>query len=125
TDAVKSQVSSANTVYSSWSPIFRVDAGNIGSELLLIHDGLPGSGIFKWNGDPATLTRFETDARKFPFAVTPTPGQVLIIGAAGGNEVLTSLYYKAGHIDAVELNPVTWQLVTHRYASYDGHLAQN
>jgi len=39
--------------------------------------------------------------------------------------VLTSLYYRARHIDAVELNPVTWSLVKDKYARYDGHLAQN
>jgi hypothetical protein len=125
-DATKSQVTSANTAYSSWSPIFRVDVGNYTNERILFHDGLQGSGIFRYNGNPASLTRFETDPRKFPFAVTgAAPRRVLIIGAAGGNEVLTSLYYRAGHIDAIELNPVTWSLVTDRYAAYDGHLAQN
>jgi hypothetical protein len=125
-DATKTSVTSANTAYSSWSPIFRVDVANIANEYLLFHDGLAGSGIFRYNGNPATLTRFESDARKFPFAITGAdPRRVLIIGAAGGNEVLTSLYYHAAHIDAIELNPVTWSLVTHKYAAYDGHLAQN
>ena len=30
-----------------------------------------------------------------------------------------------GHIDAIELNPVTYKLVTKTMADYDGHLAQN
>jgi hypothetical protein len=125
-DATKTPVTSANTVYSSWSPIFRVDVTSIPSEQILFHDGLQGSGIFRYNGNPATLTRFDRDPRKFPFAITGSdPRRVLIIGAAGGNEVLTSLYYRAAHIDAIELNPVTWSLVTHKYAAYDGHLAQN
>ena len=50
---------------------------------------------------------------------------MLIIGAAGGHEVLASLYFDAGHIDAVELNPVTYELVTDKFADYDGHLAEN
>ncbi len=50
---------------------------------------------------------------------------MLIIGAAGGNEVLASLYFDAGHIDAVELNPVTYDLVTDEMADYSGHLAEN
>jgi hypothetical protein len=120
-DATKAQLTSANTTFSSWSPIFRVDVSNYRNERILYHDGLQGSGIFRYNGNPATLTRFNSDPRKFPFAVTgAAPARVLIIGAAGGNEVLTSLYYRAGHIDAVELNPVTWSLVTHTYASCDG-----
>ena len=44
---------------------------------------------------------------------------VMIIGAAGGHEILASLYYKAAHIDAIELNPATYKLVTEDYADYD------
>jgi hypothetical protein len=47
----------------------------------------------------------------------------LIIGSAGGNEILTSIFYRAPHIEAVELNPVTVDLLTGRYAAYTGHLA--
>lgn len=127
-DATKVPLTSGNTIFSSWSPIFRVDAAvsKSGDERILFHDGLQGSGIFRYNGNPSTLTRFEHDPRKFPFTVTgAAPPKVLIIGAAGGNEVLTSLYYRASHVDAVELNPATWKLVTDTYAAYDGHLAQN
>ena len=49
----------------------------------------------------------------------------MIIGAAGGYEVLSSLYYDAGHVDAIELNPVTYHLVTDDYADYSGHLAEH
>ena len=47
----------------------------------------------------------------------------MIIGAAGGHEILASLYFKAAHIDAIELNPVTYRLVTDDFADYSGHLA--
>jgi hypothetical protein len=125
-DTTKTNLTSANTIYSSWSPIFRVDVTDFGNQRLLFHDGLLGSAIYRYDGNPASLGRFNTDPRKLPFAVAATtPRQMLIIGAAGGNEILTSLYYKAGHIDAVELNPVTYSLVTDKYASYDGHIAQN
>ena len=40
------------------------------------------------------------------------PRDVLIIGAAGGQEVLASLSFGVEHIDAIELNPVTYDLVT-------------
>jgi hypothetical protein len=53
------------------------------------------------------------------------PENVLIIGAAGGNEILASLYYEAGHVDAIELNPVTYELLTDKYADYAGHLAEH
>ena len=35
------------------------------------------------------------------------------------------LWFNAGHVDAVELNPVTYDLVTGKYAAYSGHLADN
>jgi hypothetical protein len=116
------------TVYSSWSPIFRVDVAEIPKigALFLYHDGLLGSAIYHWNGQRRTLANFhfERDLRSLPFSVAGTPNRELIIGAAGGKEVLTSLYYHVGHVDAVELNPVTYSLVTDRFANYDGHVAQ-
>src|SRR4029077_19441731 len=52
------------------------------------------------------------------------PGRELIIGSAGGNEILASLGYHAPNIEAVELNPVTTSLLTSnkRFAEYTGHL---
>ncbi len=111
-----------------WSPIFRVDAVDFPDSLGLYHDGLLGSVVRHWNGDPSTLGQlgYSKDPRSLPFAVAGRSGQdVSIIGAAGGNEVLASLYFGARHVDAVELNPATYSLVTGQLADYDGHLAQN
>ena len=44
----------------------------------------------------------------------------MIIGAAGGHEVLASLAYDADQIDAIELNPATHELVTGEYADFSG-----
>jgi len=126
-DATKVQLDDGNTVFSAWSPIFRVDVAEVSPDVrVLYHDGLHGSGIYRFNGDLSTLGRFDSDPRLFPFATAGTaPGKVLIIGAAGGNEVLASLHFDARHIDAVELNPVTYDLVTDEMAGYAGHLADN
>jgi hypothetical protein len=116
----------SHAIYSEWNPIFRVDVFAFPGNLTLFHDGLIGSAIYQWDGKNASLKnfRFDTDLRALPFAtVDSTPRRALIIGAAGGHEVLSSLYFKTGHTDAVELNPATYSLVTDRYASYDGHLA--
>jgi hypothetical protein len=128
TDAAKENLVGVDTIFSSWSPLFRVDVvGSLqGDRRLLIHDGLLGSAIYEFHGDLSKLKAFDTDVRKLPFATIGTPpGKVLIIGAAGGHEVLSSLYFDAGHIDAVELNPVTYDLVTNVMADYTGHLAEN
>ncbi|HVX16518.1 MAG TPA: hypothetical protein VHA73_00670 [Acidimicrobiales bacterium] len=116
--------------YRKWNSIFRIDAAEITppgevTRILLYHDGMIGSAIYQYDDNPASLGRYDRDPRSFPFAAMgKAPDRVLIIGAAGGNEVLTSLYYKVPHIEAVELNPVTYSLVKGRYASFDGHLAE-
>ncbi len=121
-DALKTQIDI--TDHTEWDAVFRVDAVDFGDRMLLFHDSLLGSGIYRWDGDVASLGRYDTDERSIPFRVAPEPARVLIIGAAGGNEVLASLHFGAGHVDAVELNPVTHSLVDDRFADYAGHLAQ-
>jgi hypothetical protein len=117
------------TLYSAWGPVFRVDVvqvGSITSNYLLVHDGTFGSGIRRFNGNPASLASYYAkDPRSIPFDVlgTPPPHE-LIIGSAGGNEILASLAYHAPDIEAVELNPVTVSLLTHSFADYTGHLTE-
>ena len=56
---------------------------------LLAHDGAYGSGIWQFDGNPASQTRFETDPRAIPFGILGTPPKrELIIGSAGGQEIL-------------------------------------
>ncbi|HEX6311777.1 MAG TPA: hypothetical protein VF152_09130, partial [Acidimicrobiia bacterium] len=55
-DGAKAELQDRDVVFSSWSPIFRVDAVDVGDDVrLLYHDGLAGSAIYKWDGDPASL----------------------------------------------------------------------
>jgi len=124
-DDDKSDVAGAIT--SRWSAIFRVDVIDLGDTYLLDHDGMLGSVIKRWDGDRASLDEFnfDEDARSFPFDLLGEPPEkMMIIGAAGGHEILASMYYGAEEIDAIELNPVTHELVTDTYADYNGHLAE-
>jgi hypothetical protein len=115
-----------SAAFTGWGAIFRVDAFDLGDLYFLMHDGMLGSAIYAYNGDPSTLSRFDTDPRLFPFAQSDAErDSVLIIGAAGGNEILASLYFDASAIDAVELNPVTHSLLTDRYADYSGNIAED
>lgn len=124
-DAAKHQLEDSTVIYSSWSPIFRVDVVEPNDATrFLYHDGLLGSAIHRWDGDTESLAYFEEDPRSFPFAAGgEDTDDVMIIGAAGGNEILTSLYFDADRIDAIELNPVTHDLLSDRYAEYSGNLA--
>jgi hypothetical protein len=115
----------AEHIFSRWNPIFRVDVLDAGPSLLISHDGLLGSAMYRFNGDVSSLARFDRDPRSFPFRVGTNRPRVLIIGAAGGHEILASLYFGARQITAVELNPVTTSLLTRYFADYTGHLADN
>ncbi len=117
------------SLYSAWGPVFRVDVVQLGSDTsnyLLVHDGTFGSGIRRFNGDPKSIAGYYAkDPRSIPFAVlgNPPPHE-LIIGSAGGNEILASLAYHAPDIEAVELNPVTVSLLKNHFADYTGHLTE-
>lgn len=128
-DTTKVSFTTDKPIYSAWSSIFRVDAVPAGPDVrALYHDGIIGSAIYRWNGKVSSLAHYDfgADPRVIPFAVTKTPPrQEAIIGAAGGHEVLASLWFGAKHIDAVELNPVTYSLVKTTFAAFDGHLAQD
>ena len=115
-------------LYSEWGPVFRVDVLEFApdsDDKLLVHDGTFGSGIHRFDGDPSTLGKYETDPRAIPFDVLGrAPDTELIIGSAGGQEILTSLYFGSTDIEAVELNPVTVSLLEDHFADFTGHLPE-
>jgi hypothetical protein len=121
-----------NVLFSRWHPVFRVDLLEPTAEFLqgqqfklLVHDGTWGSVMSPYDGNPASLAYYDRDARALPFSVLPPAPRVMIIGAAGGNEILASLRRDAAHVTAVELNPVTVSLLTDHFADYVGRLAEN
>ncbi|HEY5686988.1 MAG TPA: class I SAM-dependent methyltransferase [Yeosuana sp.] len=57
-----------------------------------------------------------------PAFVNKTKPKVFIIGSGGGEEVFASLVFNASKIDAVEINPLINQIVTHDMADYAGQL---
>jgi len=117
----------AEHVFSAWSSVFRVDVleeETLEGALTLHHDGNIGSSLRGWDGDPASLGRFDTNLRSKPFQVLKQAPRVLIIGAAGGQELQASVYFGASQVTGVELNPVTVSLLTEHFADYTGNVAQ-
>ncbi len=114
----------SGTIFSEWGPVFRVDAVQLEPQsALLLHDGSFGSAIYEWDGDVASLSRYDNDPRSLPFHVLQTPPEhELIIGSAGGSEILASLRFDAPDIEAVELNPVTVSLLTDHFADWTGNI---
>jgi hypothetical protein len=130
-DTSKTVIPSGTEITSDWGSVLRVDIARAPGHpdiANLYHDGILGASIDRWDGTRSFLSRYDfpNDSRSLPFRVLgAAPGREAIIGAAGGHEVLTSLYYRARHVDAVELNPVTVHYVTTTLAGFDGHLAQS
>jgi hypothetical protein len=130
-DASKTPVPSGAGITSDWGSVLRVDIARTPGQpnvYTLYHDGILGAYMDRWNGTIPSLSSYDFahDPRTLPFRVLGVaPGQEAIIGAAGGHEVLSSLYYHANHVDAVELNPVTVHYVSSTFAGFDGHLAQS
>lgn len=108
-----------------WGPVFRVDAVDLGELQVLHHDGLWGSNIWRWDGSPAAGARYDRDNRQVPFGATGPDPSVLIIGAAGGNEIMASLHYGAARVVGVELNPVTVRLMRTTFAEFSGHVVDD
>jgi spermidine synthase len=127
-DSAKTMGIRQKVLFSRWHPIFRVDVLPFptGSDHVRVisHDGMWGAVLPSFDGDLGKLTRYETDERSYPFRLIDRP-RVAIVGAAGGNEVLASLYFGAEHVTAVELNPVTVSLLTDHYKDYTGGLAEH
>lgn len=125
TDVTKTLRDTDKVEGGDWGAVFRVDAVDLGRLKVLHHDGLWGSSIWKYDGTPATTSRFDADNRQIPYAALDKGPSVLIIGAAGGNEIMASLTYGASHVDAVELNPVTVNLLRNTFADYSGHVVDD
>jgi len=115
------------TLYSRWSPVFRVDVlksvfDKTGS-YVLAHDGMWGARLPRFDGNLAAHSYYETEMRSYPFRLSVKPPRVLIIGSAGGNEILASLYFGAEHVTGIEINPVTVSLLTDHFREFTGGLA--
>jgi spermidine synthase len=68
------------------------------------------------------MAYLRSDARSLPFSVMPRNPRVLVIGSAGGHEVLASLFFNAERVTGVELNPATLSLLTDRFADFAGRI---
>ena len=109
---------------SRWNPVFRVDVGESplapGELFLLFHDGLPGSGMRRFPS--RAFDHLDDSSRRLPFQVLKPAPRVLIVGSAGGHEVVAALHFGAVHVTAVELNRATLGMLNQRFSDVTGHL---
>jgi spermidine synthase len=128
TDATKTIRPETPRLFSAWNPVFRIDLTESFDVMhrVVHHDGLIGSTLHRFDGDVRSLERFRSDPRSWAFEVTERPVEkVLIVGAAGGHEILASLFYDAKEVTALELNSTTVSLLTEHFADYSGRLTED
>jgi SAM-dependent methyltransferase len=90
-------------------------------QLALFTDGGAMTAITRYRGDAAELAYLDDLTSALPYHLVDAR-RVLVLGAGGGGGVLQAIYHRAGHIDAVEINPQVIDLVGERYAKFSGGL---
>ena len=95
-----------------WSPYYRIDQfaepdSEYGAQIINVN-GIPHQVV--WDlGDPRKEPFYEQVYRWFP---AQTFNNVLVIGAGNGVDVATALAHGAGHVDAVEIDPLIARIGT-------------
>jgi len=133
-------------VYTHWGAVFRVDVleplgkrvpatgwygglsvryrGLLPRILHIPHDGDANAAIFDASNE-RDLKRFIEDSEvSLPYLLLRPRPKVLIIGGGGGREVLAAIYHEAESTTAVELDPITADLITRRLADYAGRITE-
>src|SRR5215471_10955640 len=82
-------------------------------------DGL--SALTRFTGDFQPLDYLDQQTMALPFQLLHRPA-TLVLGAAGGADVLRALYHRASRIDAVELNPQMVDLVDGEFGEFTGRI---
>ena len=111
--------------FSKWSTIDKIDVApwpwKPERKVIWINGGTMQSFIRKFDGDLARLQPIDWDPAAIPFQLT-RKGSAIIIGSAGGYEVLCALSQKFRNVVAVEMDPVICSLLQNEYASYTGNI---
>lgn len=111
------------------SPGFR---GKLPEMLGIAIDEWAITSIVKWDGrldrrgsGDSDLAFFEAYPPTLGLETAPEGFDALVIGAGGGLDVLAALYYGAGHVTAVEINPLIVDAVKGRFREYSGNIYDN
>jgi hypothetical protein len=89
----------------------------------IAHDGDACAMMINTGGGPSRFEMFDKSILKPPYLLVKDP-KALIIGPGGGVDVAMALQSDASSITAVELDPITVDLVSGRYAGFVGNLYQ-
>ncbi|NVJ24249.1 hypothetical protein HUW62_23755 [Myxococcus sp. AM011] len=89
----------------------------------LLIDGLGGTQIVEFNGNPEALSAYtylDYDLTALAHKLVPAEGRQLIIGPGGGVDILQAVRKGRKDITAVEINPLVARVVNEDLASFSG-----
>jgi len=111
--------------YSQWSPINKIDVAPFfrKRKIIWIDAGTMQSWLVKFNGKLHKLQPIKWTNESIPYQLSKR-GSALIIGSAGGYEVLCALSHQFKNIVAVEMDPEICHIVRDEYSDYIGNLFQ-
>jgi len=117
------QLENKRIEYSKWSTIDKIDVAPwMGiRKVIWINGGTMQSFIMPFDGNLDTLKKIEWNPASLPFQVAKN-GSAVIIGSAGGYEVLCALSHKFKNVVAIEMDPVICELLKNEYAEYAGRI---
>ncbi len=112
-----------------WTPLCRIDVASGGDhDKKITQDGTAPTKMWSAKQVEEIWTQIKQDSDKefttMVFQVKPQP-DLAIIGVGGGRDIIDGLGYGAKSIVAAELNPATYELLSSRYADFNGHLCKD
>jgi len=81
-------------------------------------DGMAGTPITEWHGDPATLDWVRYDVTSMAYRLRQ--GHAGVIGVGGGRDILTALAFRNPSVTGIEINRVLLDAVAKRYRDFAG-----
>jgi spermidine synthase len=111
--------------FSKWSTIDKIDVApwTAMRKVIWINGGTMQSFIWRFDGNLANLKKIEWNTASLPYQVA-RKGTAVIIGSAGGYEVLCALSHGFRNVVAIEMDPVICSLLKNEYADYTGGIFQ-
>ena len=91
------------------------------SQLHLQIDASAETVLTTWDGDLTTLDHLRYDVTNIGHYLTKK-GDVFVVGAGGGRDVLSAIAFGQQHVTAVEMNKAIIEAVNGRFGDITGHL---
>jgi spermidine synthase len=88
-------------------------------------DAYAGTPMIRFDGDFGKLDFLKADISAIAYYVFEPGGSAVVIGAGGGRDVITALKFGAGHVYAVEINPLVIGYAMNEFGGFTGHIYED